>query len=104
MTIPTTVTNTTINEVITTNQSVAERQENLSFSVPNSCISGTEEASVEKSSKNANIEDRVKAFNASLPETGPNPDSKPKVLSQHIPTPFGPHTTHQPTITTQSQP
>ena len=104
LTIPPTVTNTTINEVITTNQSVAERQENLSFSVPNGCISGTEEASVEKSSINANIKDRVKAFNASLPETEPNPDSKPKVLSQHIPTPFGPHTTHQPTITTQSQP
>ena len=104
LTIPTTVTNTTINEVITANQSVAERQENLSFSVPNGCISSTEEASVEKSSINANIKDRVKAFNASLPETEPNPDSKPKVLSQHIPTPFGPHTTHQPTITTQSQP
>ena len=103
VTIPTTVTNSTINEVITANQSVAESQENLSLSVPNGCISGTEEASVENLSINANIEDRVNDFNASLPETEPNPDSKPKVLPQHIPTPFGPLTTHQPTTTTQSQ-
>ena len=103
VTIPTTVTNSTINEVITANHSVAEIQENLSLSDHNGCISGTEEASVENLSINANIEDRVNDFNASLPATGPNPDSKPKVLTQHTPNPFGPITTHQPIITTQSQ-
>ena len=83
--------------------SVAEIQETLPRSDHNGCISGTEEASVENLSINANIEDRINDFNASLPATGPIPDPKPKGLTQPTPNPFGPISTHQATITTQSQ-
>jgi len=102
--IPTTVTTTTINEVLIAHQSVVEWQENQTFNDRNGSISGTEEASVEKSSINANIEDREKVFNSSHSEAETKLDSKPKVLSQHTPTTIGPCTTQQPTITTQSQP
>nr|POE78854.1 hypothetical protein CFP56_59907 [Quercus suber] len=103
-TIPTTVTTTAVNEVIIAHQSVVEWQENQALNVPNGCISGTEEAIVEKSSINANIDDKEKVFNSSHSNTETKLDLKPKVLSQHIPTTIGPCTTHQPTITTQSQP
>ena len=85
------------------NHSVAEIQETLSRTEHNDCISGTEKASVENLSVNANIDDRGNVFNTSLPATGPIPDPQPKVLTQPTPNHFGPISTHQATITTQSQ-
>ena len=103
VTIVTTVPTTTINEVINAYQSEADWQENQTFNAPNSCIFGTEEATIEKSNTNDNIDDREKVLNPTHTESETKLDLKPKVQTQHTPTTIGPCTSHQ-LNNTQSQP
>ena len=93
-TIPTTVPIMTINEVINAHKSEANWQENQTSNAPNGCISGTEEATVEKSSTNDNIDDREKVLNPIHIESKTKLDLKPKFQTQHTPTIIGPCTSH----------
>ena len=92
----------TMNEVINAHQSEVDWQENQTSNAPNGCISSTEEATVEKSSTNDNIDDKEKVLNPTHIESKTKLDLKPKVQIQHTPTTIGPCTSHQPTNNTQS--
>ena len=93
-----------MNEVINAHQSEVDWQENQTSNAPNGCISSTEEATIEKSSTNDNIDDKEKVLNPTHIESKTKLDLKPKVQIQHTPTTIGPCTSHQPTNNTQTQP
>jgi len=102
-TIPTTVPTTTINKVINAHQSKVDWQENQTFNAYNGCISGTEEATVEKPSINDNIDGKEKVLNLTHIESKTKSNLKPKVQTQLTPTNIRSYTSHQPTNNTHSQ-
>ena len=103
-TIPTTISTMTINNVINAHQSEVDWQENQTFNAHNGCISGIEEATIEKPSINNNIDGREKVLNPTHTESKTKLNLNPKVQTQLTPTNIRPYTSHQPANNTHSQP
>jgi len=104
VTIPNTVPLTTINEVINVHQSKVDWQENRTFNAPNGHISGTIEATIEKSNIKYDIDDKEKELKPPHTETDGQLDLKPKVQTQFIPNTLGSLINDKPITDPQSQP